>query len=83
MSLQRMIPSQIMTDTNDETGNAPLTNLEHTLPNFDINTKDILKAINDLKTNKNPGLDDIYPKILKETKSETVGALTSLFNLSI
>ena len=70
-------------DTNDETGSAPLNNLEHTLPNFNINTEDVLKAINCLKTNKSPGPDNIYPKILKETKSEIVDALTSLFNLSL
>ena len=56
-------------DINDETGSAPLTNLERSLPNFDINTEDVLKAINDLKTNKSPGPDNIYPIILKETKT--------------
>ena len=70
-------------DTIDETGSAPLTDLEHTLPNFDINTEDVLKAINGLKTNKSPGPDNIYPRILKETKSEIVDTLTSLFNLSV
>ncbi len=71
------------TDTNDDTNSAPLTNLEHTLPGFDINTEDVLKAINSLKTNKSPGPDNIYPKILKETKNEIVDALTSIFNLSL
>ncbi len=70
-------------DINDDTGNAPLTNLEHTLPNFHINIEDVLKAINGLKTNKSPDPDNIYPIILKETKREIVDALTSLFNLSI
>ncbi len=42
-----------------------------------------MKAINGLKTNKSPGPDNIYPKILKETKSEIVDTLTSLFNLSL
>ncbi len=70
-------------DTNDETGNSPLTSLKYTLPDLDINTKDVLKAINGLKTNTSPGPDNIYLKILKETKSEIVDALTSLFKLSI
>ncbi len=78
-----MISSQIKTLINYETGNVPLSNLEHTLPDFDIKTKDVLKAINGLKTNKSPDPDNIYPKILKETKSEIVDALTSLYNLSI
>ncbi len=56
---------------------------EHTLQNFEITTEDILNALNNMKTNKSPGPDDIYPKILKERKNETVGGLTSLFNKSL
>ncbi len=55
-------------DTKDETGIAPSTNLEYTLPNFHINAEDVLKAINGLKTYKNPGLDNIYSKILEKKK---------------
>ncbi len=56
---------------------------EHTLQNFEIPTEDVLNALNKMKTNKSPGPDDIYPKILKETKNEIVGTLTSLFNKSL
>ncbi len=70
-------------NNNNDTDNVPLTKLEHTLPDFDINTEDVLKASNGLKTNKSPGPDNIYLKILKEAKNEIVDALTSLFNLSI
>ncbi len=68
-------------DTNDGAGNVPLSNLEHTLPNFVFNTEEVLKAINDLKANKNPDLGNIYTKLLKERKSEIVDAFIFLFNL--
>ena len=38
------------------------------LPNLEINTKDVLKTINNLKASKSPEPDNIYPKIFKETK---------------
>ncbi len=44
---------------------------EHTLQYFEITTEDVLK-------NKSSGPDDIYPKILKETKHKIISALTSL-----
>lgn len=56
-------------DVNVDTGSAPLTNLEHTLPNFHINAKIILKTINSSKVSKSPGPDKIYPKILKKLKT--------------
>ncbi len=70
-------------DNNGEIDSAPLTNSEHTLPNFDITTEDVLKAISGWKVNKTLGFDNTYPKILKETKSEIVDALTALFNFSL
>ncbi len=70
-------------DANDETGSGNSTNSEHTLPNFDIHTEDVLKAIRRLKTSKIPGHDNMYPKILKETKSDIVDVFTSIFNLSL
>ncbi len=36
-----------------------------------------------MKSNKSPGLDNIYPIILKETEDEISGALASLFNMSL
>ena len=36
-----------------------------------------------MKTNKSPGPDNIYPKVLKETKSEIVDTLKTVFNLSL
>ncbi len=55
-------------NTNDEIGTAPLTNIEHTLPNVDIHTEDVSKAINGLKINESPGPDNIYSRILKKIK---------------
>ncbi len=56
---------------------------EHTLHNLEITTEEVLKALYDLKTNKSPGPDNIYPKVLEETKQETVDALKTLFSLSL
>ncbi len=41
--------------------------------------------LKDMTTNKNPGPDNIrvYPRVLKETKSEIAGALKTVFNLSL
>ena len=71
------------TITNNVITGTPATTPEHTLEEFEISTEEVLKALNELKTNKSPGPDEIYPKILKETKHEIVGALKSLFNSSI
>ena len=50
---------------------------EHTLQNFEIITEDVLNSHNNMKTNETPWPDNIYPKILKETKNEIVNTLTS------
>ncbi len=56
---------------------------EHTLQNLEITTEDVLNTLNDKKSNKSPGPDNIYPIILIEAKDEIAGALTSLFNMSL
>ena len=58
-------------------------NLEHVLPNFEITTDEVHKALDSLKTNKSPGPDKVYPKLLKETKSEILSSLTTVFNMSL
>jgi hypothetical protein len=70
-------------DDNNEIGSAPDIAPEQTLHNLDITSKEVLRAINDMKTNKSPGPDNIYPKVLKETKSEIVDTLKTVFNLSL
>ena len=70
-------------DDNNEIGNAPDIAPEQTLHNLEITSEEVLRAINDMKTNKSPGPDNIYPKVLKETKSEIVDTLKTVFNLSL
>ena len=51
--------------------------------NFVINEEDVLLKLNNLKIDKLPGIDNIYPQVLKEVKIEIKDFLTKLFNLSI
>ncbi len=55
---------------------------DYTLQNLEITTEDVLNTLNDMKSNKSPRTDNIYPIILKETKDEIAGALAHLFNMS-
>ncbi len=70
------------TDTNNEIGSTSATS-EQSLHNLEITTKEVLKVLKDMKTNKSPGPDSIYPRVLKETKSESVDALKTVYNLSL
>ncbi len=56
---------------------------EHSLENLEVTTEDVLNTLNDMKSNKSPRPGNIYPIILKETKDKIVGALASLFNISL
>ncbi len=49
---------------------------------MEITTEEVLKTFNDMKTNKNPGPDNIHPRVLKETKSEIADALKTVVDLS-
>ncbi len=40
---------------------------EQTLQNLEVTTEDVLNTLNDMKSSKSPGPDNIYPIILKET----------------
>ncbi len=57
-------------DTNNAIASTPATS-EQTLHNLAVTTEEILKALNDIKTNKSPGPYNIYPRVLKETKGTT------------
>ena len=70
-------------NANNESGSIPTISAEQTLNNFEVTTEEVLKALNDMKTNKSPGPDNIYPRVLKETKLEIVNALKTVFNLSL
>ena len=67
----------------DESSTASVITSHHTVNNYGITTEDVLKTLIYVTTNKSPGPDNIYPKVLKETKSKETGALTSLFNISL
>ncbi len=58
----------INTDTNNKIISTPATFSEQKLLNLEITTEEDLKALNDMK-NKSPGPDNIYPRVLQETKS--------------
>ncbi len=64
-------------------GRTLATSSQQTLQYLEITTEEILKALSDMKTNKSPGLDNIYPKVLKETKLKIVDAHKTVFNLSL
>ena len=49
-------------DGNNEIGNAHNISPEKTLHNLEITSEEILRAINDMKTNTRPGPDNIYPE---------------------
>ncbi len=54
----------IDTDAIKDVGSTSATS-EQKFHNFEITREEILKALNDVKTNKNPGSNNIYPRVLK------------------
>lgn len=70
-------------DTNNEIDSTPATSFEQTLHNLEITTEEVLKALKHMKTNKSPRPDNIYPRVLKETKCEIADALKTVYNLSL
>lgn len=70
--------------TNTSSYNIININLKYELCNFVITTKEVLKTLRPLfKTNKSPGPDKIYHILLKETMSEILSSLTTIFNTSL
>jgi len=57
--------------------------VDNMVNNMSITRTDVLKEISKLKPHKFPGLDEIYPKVLKEYKEELSYLLTTLFNSSL
>ncbi len=70
------------TDTSNGKKSTSATS-EQSLHNLKITAEEVLKVLNDMKTNKSPGPDNIYPRVVKETKRETADALKTIFNLSL
>ncbi len=54
----------------------------YSLPDYEISTNEVLKALQSLKTCKSPGPDKLYPRLLKEISRERLSPLTMLFIMS-
>lgn len=46
-----------------------------------VTREEVLEFINKLQTNKSPGPDGVYPKVLKELKCEIAHLLTKICNM--
>ncbi len=69
--------------TNNEIDSKAGTSSEQNLHNLEKATEEALKAPSDMKMNKTPSSDNIYPKFLKETKFEIVNVFETVFTLSL
>lgn len=58
-------------------------NSDSILSNITVSQGEVLNEINKLKPQKSPGPDDMYAKIIKETKDELCQPLAILFNDSL
>lgn len=52
--------TSILPTTNTSDDNSSNINLEYSLPNFVITTNEVLKSLQSLEINKNPGPDKVY-----------------------
>lgn len=77
--------ASVFNSNSTDTAEIPNTNenILHKLPDFDISRDEVLKALQTLKSNKSPGPDHIFPKLLKEISDEISSPLTQLFNMSL
>ena len=57
--------------------------MENTLDKITISTEDVESEIDRLKSQKSPGPDEIYARILKECKKEVSTKLMDIFNISL
>eukprot|EP00061_Rhincodon_typus_P013570 g40018.t1 len=48
------------------------------LGHFEIKKEVVLDLLKNIRVDKSPGPDDIYPRLLRETKEEIAGALTKI-----
>ena len=56
---------------------------ENSLTGIRINKEDVLKEIDRLSSTKSPGVDLVYPRVLKECRDIVSGDLTEIFNKSV
>eukprot|EP00061_Rhincodon_typus_P000351 g11415.t1 len=54
-----------------------------TLGQVGIMKGEVLGILKGIRVNKSPGLDVIYPRLLREVKEEIAGALTDIFAASL
>jgi hypothetical protein len=75
---------EVLTTENDEPDGSMVQNPAETrLCDIQITKEAVLKKLKNLKTDKSPGPDQIYPKILKEAAEELVNPLYHLFSKSL
>lgn len=56
---------------------------ENSLTGINIYREDIGKEIDRLSSNKSPGVDLVYPRVLKEGRDVVSGVLMEIFNKSV
>ena len=56
---------------------------ENRLTDITINREDIVKEIDRLSSTKSPGVDLVYPRVLKECRDLVSGVLMDIFNKSV
>lgn len=69
--------------TNFTSVQIPRSRLNNSLRDYYITLDDVKKAINNLKANKSPGPDAIYPILVKHLVDEITPVLQEIFNLSL
>ena len=74
--------------TAEDTSNIPMlpavqSDVSTLLNNINVTENEVSDCINKLKTNKSPGPDMIFPRLLKVAKNEFAKPLTTLFNKSL
>ena len=71
--------------TEEDTSTIPTIDgidIEEHLEQVEITPEKVKKKLNNLKTSKSPGIDNIHPLLLKECSEELCGIITKLFNQS-
>ena len=53
------------------------------LSHIEVTREEVMRLLDNLKTDKSPGPDGIHPRVLKELKCELVDLLTKICNLSL
>ena len=81
-SLNEYFKSVFTTENNDN-NNAAQIYSQHRLPDITVTENDVMMHLSKMKTNKSPGPDKFYPKILKQVKDKITKHLANIFNMSL